>query len=57
MLDNPEKPDYLSSQAAQVLKSENHEYRINDWDASKKYWPIPQSEIDKDPALNQNDYK
>lgn len=46
-----------SGLAAQVLKSDNHEYRINDWDASKKYWPIPQSEIDKDPALNQNDYK
>ena len=46
-----------SGQAADVLKAASHEYRTNDWNESKKYWPIPQSEIDKDPALKQNDYK
>ena len=45
-----------SGKAAQVLKADNHEYRENDWTESKKYWPIPQSEIDKDPALKQNNY-
>lgn len=46
-----------SGLASQVLKGANHEYRTNDWNETKKYWPIPQSEIDKDPALKQNDYK
>jgi len=45
-----------SGKAAQVLKAANHEYRENDWTENKKYWPIPQSEIDKDPALVQNKY-
>ena len=45
-----------SGLASTVLKGANHEYRTNDWSESKKYWPIPQSEIDKDPALQQNNY-
>lgn len=45
-----------TGQAATVLKGSNHEFRTNDWTESKKYWPIPQSEIDKDPNLVQNNY-
>lgn len=43
--------------AASVLTSSNHEYRSNNWTESKKYWPIPQSEIDRSMApLTQNPY-
>ncbi len=45
-----------TGQAAAVLTSANHEWRENNWTENKKYWPIPQSEIDKDPALVQNNY-
>ena len=45
-----------SGKAAEVLTSANHLYRPNDWSENKKYWPIPQSEIDKDPNLVQNNY-
>lgn len=45
-----------SGKAASVLKGSNHEYRERDWTESKKYWPIPQSELDKDPNLQQNNY-
>lgn len=45
-----------SGKAAEVLKAANHQYRENDWTPNKKYWPIPQSEIDKDPNLQQNNY-
>ena len=45
-----------TGQAEAVLKAANHEWRKNDWTPNKKYWPIPQSEIDKDPALKQNNY-
>ena len=45
-----------SGKAAEVLTSSNHLYRPNDWSENKKYWPIPQSEIDKDPNLVQNNY-
>ena len=45
-----------SGMAASVLKASNHEYRQNDWSESKKYWPIPQTELDKDPTLVQNNY-
>ena len=45
-----------SGQAASVLTSARHEYRPNNWSESKKYWPIPQSEMDKDPNLQQNNY-
>ena len=45
-----------SGLAASVLKSSNHEYRRTDWTENKKYWPIPQGEIDKDPNLVQNNY-
>ncbi len=42
--------------AATVLTAANHEYRQNDWTESKKYWPIPQTELDKDSNLVQNNY-
>ncbi len=42
--------------ASSVLKASNHAFRQNDWTESKKYWPIPQSEMDKDPNLVQNNY-
>ena len=45
-----------SGLAPSVLKAANHEYRTTDWTESKKYWPIPQGEIDKDPNLVQNNY-
>ena len=45
-----------TGQAATVLKASNHAFRQNDWTESKKYWPIPQSEMDKDPNLVQNNY-
>ena len=45
-----------TGQAATVLKAANHEWRQNDWTESKKYWPLPQSECDKDPNLVQNNY-
>ena len=45
-----------SGLASSVLKAANHEYRTVDWTENKKYWPIPQGEIDKDPAIEQNNY-
>ena len=45
-----------SGLAATVLKAANHEYRQNDWTENKKYWPIPQGEMDKDPNLKPNNY-
>ena len=45
-----------TGQAETVLKAANHESREFDWTPSKKYWPLPQSECDKDPNLEQNNY-
>lgn len=45
-----------SGLAPTVLKAANHLYRTTDWSESKKYWPIPQSECDKDPNIQQNAY-
>ena len=45
-----------TGKAATVLTASNHEYRTVSWTESKKYWPIPQSELDKDPNLVQNNY-
>ena len=43
--------------AAKVLTAANHEWRSNNWTESKKYWPIPQSEIDRSMTpLTQNPY-
>ena len=43
--------------AATVLTAANHEWRSNNWTESKKYWPIPQSEIDRSMTpLTQNPY-
>ena len=47
-----------SGLATSVLKASNHPFRPagSDWTESKKYWPIPQSEMDKDDKLTQNNY-
>ena len=45
-----------TGQAETVLKAANHEWRETDWTPNKKYWPLPQSECDKDPNLKQNNY-
>jgi len=45
-----------SGLAPTTLTAANHEYRQIDWTESKKYWPIPQSEMDKDPSMQQNAY-
>lgn len=46
-----------SGQAAQVLTAENHLYRTTNWSENKKYWPIPQSEMDRSAGtLTQNPY-
>ena len=45
-----------TGQAETVLKADNHEWRTTDWTPNKKYWPLPQTEVDKDPALVQNNY-
>ena len=45
-----------SGLAPTVLRAANHEWRQNDWTENKKYWPIPQGEMDKDPNLVQNNY-
>lgn len=45
-----------TGQAETVLKAANHEWREIDWTPNKKYWPLPQSEVDKDPNLVQNNY-
>ncbi len=43
-----------SGLAEQVLKADNHEWRTVDWNPGKKYWPLPQAELDKDPNLVPN---
>ncbi len=47
-----------SGQAATVLQASNHPFRPagSNWTESKKYWPIPQSELDKDDKLQPNNY-
>ena len=45
-----------TGKAATVLTASNHEFRTVSWTESTKYWPIPQSELDKDPNLVQNNY-
>ena len=47
-----------SGQAATVLQAANHPFRPagSNWTESKKYWPIPQSELDKDDKLQPNNY-
>lgn len=47
-----------SGLAKTELKAVNHCFgeRQYDWDESVKYWPLPQSECDKDDALVQNPY-
>lgn len=45
-----------TDRAESVLKAANHEWRQIDWTPSKKYWPLPQTEVDKDPELTQNNY-
>ncbi|NLA15038.1 MAG: RagB/SusD family nutrient uptake outer membrane protein [Bacteroidales bacterium] len=46
-----------TGKAGAVLTASNHLYRTVDWTPQKKYWPIPQSEIDKSAGtLTQNPY-
>lgn len=46
-----------TGKAASVLTADKHQYRTTDWTASKKYWPIPQSELDRSVTeLTQNPY-
>ena len=45
-----------TGKAATVLQASNHNYRTTSWTENKRYLPIPQSEIDKDPNLVQNNY-
>ncbi len=48
-----------TGKAAEVLTAANHEWRTTDWTINKKYWPIPQGEMDKvDEAhkMTQNPY-
>ena len=47
-----------SGLATSVLQASNHPFRPagSNWSESKKYWPIPQSEKDKDDTLVQNNY-
>lgn len=46
-----------TDKAATTLKPDSYEYRTNTWTVSKKYLPIPQSEIDAaQGTLTQNNY-
>lgn len=46
-----------TGKAASVLVPDEYGYRTNTWSPSKKYLPIPQSEIDKsNGTLSQNAY-
>ena len=48
-----------TGKAASVLTAANRTFDGSqpvDWTENKKYWPIPQSEIDKDPNISQNNY-
>lgn len=45
-----------TGKAESTLVPDEYGYRTNNWTQSKKYLPIPQSEIDADPALIQNQY-
>ena len=46
-----------TGKAESVLTADNHLYRTVNWTPQKKYWPIPQSEIDKSAGtLTQNPY-
>ena len=40
--------------AETVLAAGTHEWRTEGWHSGKKYWPLPQAEVDKDPNLVQN---
>ena len=45
-----------TGKAASTLVPDQYGYRTNTWSPSKKYLPIPQSELDSDPNLKQNNY-
>lgn len=46
-----------TGKASSVLVPDQYGYRTNSWSESKKYLPIPQSEIDKSQGtLKQNNY-
>ena len=40
--------------AKEVLAAGTHEWRTQGWHEGKKYWPLPQAELDKDPNLTPN---
>lgn len=40
--------------AETVLAAGTHEWRTEGWHSGKKYWPLPQAELDKDPNLTPN---
>lgn len=44
-----------TGKAATVLVPDSYGYRTNTWTTDKKYQPIPQSELDADPSLVQNE--
>ena len=43
-----------TQKASTVLVPDAYGYRTNSWTPSKKYIPLAQDELDKDPTLNQN---
>lgn len=48
-----------TGKAASTLTAANRTFDGSqplDWSENKKYWPIPQSECDKDPNITQNNY-
>src|SRR5574344_78878 len=45
-----------TGKATSTLVPDEYGYRTNTWTSNKKYLPIPQSELDADPNLKQNDY-
>ena len=48
-----------AGKAASTLTAANRTFDGSqplDWSENKKYWPIPQSECDKDPNITQNNY-
>lgn len=45
-----------TGKAPQVLVPDEYGYRTNTWSESKKYLPIPDTEMSSDPNLKQNDY-
>ena len=45
-----------TQKASTVLVPDTYGYRTNSWTPKKKYIPLAQDELDKDPSLKPNDY-